>query len=184
MGVTNKMYYNVELDDNGNPYLEVSCEGKYSDYLLYDKSTGKLYTNSFMLFEIDSSKEDDTIIIVGMDKVPLDCVAIITPQQASELVSDSTLAKVDIVKDTKSKIIPIKEGNYPTFTKILVNAIMIYGKDTALPQSEHSKKVSLVAALNKIAQAENPREISISKTMDLLRLFNIPLDKIFNKEIL
>lgn len=179
-----KYYFNVEKDDDGNLYLEISSEGRYSDYLLYNKDNGKIYTNSFMLFELDPSDTEESTIIVGMDKVHLDCVVVITPQQASELVSDITLSKVDIVKDTLSKIIPVTEANYPPFTKILVNAIMLYGKDTALPQSEHSKKVALVAALNKIATGENPREISINKTMDLLRLFNISLDKIFNKEIL
>lgn len=171
------LYYNIKEDENKNLYFEKENEAKNTDYIIMDKSNKKLYPNSFM--EVRIENDEDEFGYVGLTRVNLSDLAPITNQEAAININESYVPTV--TKETKSKIIKPEDAHYLPFTKIVVNAILRFGKDVTLSQADHTRKVSLIASLNKLAEEE--REISIFKAEEILQLFTLKLEDLFKEEL-
>lgn len=171
------LYYNIKTNDDGSLYFEKEPESINTDYVILDKSNRKLYPNTLM--EVKIENEEDTTGFIGLTEVNLSDLVPITNEEAANNINESYIPTV--TKETKSRIIKPEDANYCTFTKIIVNAILKYGKDVTLSQDDHSRKVTLIAIINKLADGE--KDISISKAEDILQLYTIKLEDLFKEDL-
>lgn len=171
------LFYNIKKDENESLYFEKESIPVATSYIIMDKNNKKLYPNSIM--EVKIENEDDTFGYIGLTRVELSDLVPITNEEAANNINESYIPTV--TKETKSKIIKPGDAHYLPFTKIVVNAILRYGRDVTLTQSDHTRKIQLIASLNKLSKEE--KEISILKAEEILQLFTLKLEDLFKEEL-
>lgn len=170
------LYYNIKEND-GKLYFEKESIPINTDYIILDKSNKKLYPNSVMSVTIQN--DEDEFGLIGLTRVNLGDLIPITNKEAADNINESYVPTVS--KETKTKIIKPEEANYGPFTKIVVNAILRYGREVTLSQSDHTRKIGLIALINKAS--EDGKEISINKAEEILQLYTLKLYDLFKEEL-
>lgn len=173
-------YYNIKLDDNSTPFFELEDEPRNTSYIIFDSSNGKLYPNEILEVKVEDSTSGKGLI--GMEEVTLSNLSIIDNKEAATKVNAAY--KPIVLKETKSRFIKPKDANYAPFTKVVVKAILKWGKDVSLSQSDHSKKISLISYVNKLGESPVEKELSLNKCTELLNYYTLKLDVLFKEELL
>ncbi|MGL5315656.1 MAG: hypothetical protein ACRC92_20545 [Peptostreptococcaceae bacterium] len=170
------IYYAVE-DVLGELKLvpkDVEC---FSDYVLLNKRNNHMYILSF-----NSVMEyDENSVMVRGDIIPMDDISIISRNESVERFNSIENPSDSIQKDTKSKITKPKDANYQPFVRVVVNAILLMGKDVIISREDHERKMSLINVINKMA--DGSREITANKAREILALYTIKLEDLFKEDL-
>ena len=118
---------------------------------------------------------DDDIIQIGVDTMLFCNLAVYKQSEELMDIINQDPSQI-IIKNTLQKI-PSVDNNYPPYTKIMVNFLLMKGKEKPLPKEQHTTKCGLIREL--IRTIETQKEMSLNKMQTLMEFYELSLKDIF-----
>lgn len=159
----------IEVVDSYKPQDKYAIVFKYND-----KQDVHIFNNSPVIASGDN-------IIIGEKTIPLKDVSVVPIDEHFEEVLDiiRSHGSNDIsTRDILDRLPDPRAVKMHTFTSVVCFAILANGRSVPLSKKDRTRKASLIRNVKK--QIEKDTEISISLGFELLTLFGINPEEIFN----